>query len=269
MEEQSKLFYKRKLCFGCFEEVTKEHNAKSCANQRICEVCNGKHPTTPHGYVRKKKQNDNQKNDSADTPNLVDVKYATVNNDANVISKCVVPVNLPFSHSEKTVKTQALLDSCSHETFMLEKLLQGLRINGQRTSTTIKTVNCEVNNKTTLVEWLKVSSTRNEDGEWIDLPVDQDDIVTPSKVKQWKYLESNIDKISKKDNISVGLLIGANCTKTLDPFNIISSCDNGSYEFLTRLGWCIVGLVNGVNPKRIAVVCQWKWHIQMVSEDTT
>ena len=32
LEERSKLLYKKKLCYGCFEEVTKEHNAKSCAN---------------------------------------------------------------------------------------------------------------------------------------------------------------------------------------------------------------------------------------------
>ena len=68
MEERSK------LCYGCFEEVTKEHNAKSCANQRRCKVCNGKHPAALHGYVRKKKQKDNRKNDSADTPNGVDMR---------------------------------------------------------------------------------------------------------------------------------------------------------------------------------------------------
>ena len=45
LEERSKLLYKRKLYYGCFEEVTKKHNAKSCANPRICKVCNGKHPT--------------------------------------------------------------------------------------------------------------------------------------------------------------------------------------------------------------------------------
>ena len=30
-----------------------------------------------------------------------------------------------------------------------------------------------------------------------------------------------MDKISKRDDISVGLLIGANCTKTLEPLKII------------------------------------------------
>ena len=42
------------------------------------------------------------------------------------------------------------------------------------------------------------------------LPVDQEDIATPSKLKQWKYFEGIMDKISKRDDISVGLLIGAN-----------------------------------------------------------
>ena len=75
---------------------------------------------------------------------------------------------------------------------MLEKLLRDLWVNGRKTSITIKTVNGEVNNKTTLVEGLKVSSSRDEDGEWIELPktftkrylpVDQDDMATPSKLE--------------------------------------------------------------------------------------
>ena len=104
----------------------------------------------------------------------------------------VVLVNLRYNHSGKNVKAYALLDSCSQGTFMLEKLLRDLGMNGQKTSITIKAVNGEVNNKTTLVEGLKVSSSRNEDSEWIEfpkaftkryLPVDQDEIATPSKLK--------------------------------------------------------------------------------------
>ena len=44
-------------------------------------------------------------------------------------------------------------------------------------------------------------------------------------------------------------MIGANCTKALEPLNIIPSCDNGPYAFQTRLGWRIVGTVNGDNQK--------------------
>ena len=63
------------------------------------------------------------------------------------------------------MKTHALFESCSQATFMLEKLLRDLGVNGQKTFITIKTVNDEVNNKTTLVEGLKVSSSGDEDGE--------------------------------------------------------------------------------------------------------
>ena len=63
------------------------------------------------------------------------------------------------------MKTHALFESCSQVTFMLEKLLRDLGVNGQKTFITIKTVNDEVNNKTTLIEGLKVSSSGDEDGE--------------------------------------------------------------------------------------------------------
>ena len=56
-----------------------------------------------------------------------------------------------------------------------------------------------------------------------------------------------MDKISKRDDISVGLLIGANCTKALEPLNIIPSFVSGPYAFQTGLGWCIIVPVNGGN----------------------
>ena len=56
-----------------------------------------------------------------------------------------------------------------------------------------------------------------------------------------------MDKISKRDYISMGLLIGTNCIKALDPLTLIPNCDNGPYAFQTRLGWCFVGPVNGDN----------------------
>ena len=34
-----------------------------------------------------------------------------------------------------------------------------------------------------------------------------------------------MDKISERDDISVGLLIGVNCAKALEALNIITSCD--------------------------------------------
>ena len=135
------------------------------------------------------------------------MKCVSVSIGGNMISMCVVLVNLTYSRSGKIVKKHALLDSCSQGTFMLEKLLRDLGNNGQKTSFTIKTVNGEVNCKTALVEGLRVSSSRDEDSEWIEfrkiftkryLSVDQDDIETLSKLKQYKYLKDILDKISKR-----------------------------------------------------------------------
>ena len=44
MEDRSKTLYKKKLCYGCLGNVSKEHNAKSCTNRRMCKVCSGRHP---------------------------------------------------------------------------------------------------------------------------------------------------------------------------------------------------------------------------------
>ena len=72
-----------------------------------------------------------------------------------------------------------------------------------------------------------------------------------------------MDKINKRNDISVGLLIGANCAKALEPVNIILSCDNGPYAFQTRLGWYTVGAVNGNNGKGMS--CS---HISVKMADT-
>ena len=47
-----------------------------------------------------------------------------------------------------------------------------------------------------------------------------------------------MDRISKKDNVSVGLLIGFNCTKDLEPISIIPSCENGLH--IAKKAWLVL-----------------------------
>ena len=88
--------------------------------------------------LEKTKQNDNQKNDSADMLNGVDVKCARVNIGENAINMCVVQVNLRYSSSGKTENTYALLEAFSQGTLILEKLMRDLGVDRQKTSFTIK-----------------------------------------------------------------------------------------------------------------------------------
>ena len=81
----------------------------------------------------------------------------------------------------------------------------------------------------------------------------------PEKVSKWKYLDSIKSEITQTDDIEIGMLIGANCMKALEPLKIIPSKDGGPYAYQTKLGWCIVrpiqnnGHQNSLKCSRVAV----------------
>ena len=102
-----------------------------------------------------------------------------------------------------------------------------------------------------LIKDLEISNASDSD-IWIDIPkvytkeeiaVDNEDIATPAKLKQWNYLQRIIGKITQDSSIKVEMLIGANCIKALEPLEVIPSQEDGPYAFRTLLGWCIVGPV--------------------------
>ena len=221
-----------------------------------------KHPTTLHGYIRKKVDNTQHQCNSEASEERKDGEVAacvSLNTGMEVIIMCVVPVKLRHGDSGKTLKTYALLDSCSQGTFILERLPKRFGIKGRRTSITIKTLNGEVTNKSSVISGMKVASSRGSSEDWLELPdtytkkylpVGKEDVATPSKLKNWGHLERILDEINEDDNIFVGLLIGANYAKALDPIDVILSKSNGPYAIKTRLVWYIAGRVNGTQSRQ-------------------
>ena len=61
--------------------------------------------------------------------------------------------------------------------------------------------------------------------------------------------------LGENDNISVDLLIGADCVETLQPLEVIPSQQDEPYAYRTILGWCVVGPI--VDEKPDAVSCSW------------
>ena len=43
-EDRSKFLRENKLCYGCFEEISTQHTARSCKNRGTCKICKEKHP---------------------------------------------------------------------------------------------------------------------------------------------------------------------------------------------------------------------------------
>ena len=66
VNERSKTLFKNKLCYGCYKPISTSHNARTCENRRICQVCGGKHPTGLHGYEPKRKLHRSTKADDND-----------------------------------------------------------------------------------------------------------------------------------------------------------------------------------------------------------
>ena len=148
---------------------------------------------------------------------------------------CIVPVQIASTSTSKKVHTYALLDSFSQSTFILNQLANELGISGRKTSLLIKTLNGKFTSNSTAIEALKVASISKDNSEWLplprtftrpDLPVENDDITKPSHIRKWKYLENITD-------ISVGIFIGANCTKALKPIEILQRRNGGPYAFKT------------------------------------
>ena len=82
----------------------------------------------------------------------------------------------------------------------------------------------------------------------------KEEIATPSKIKKWKHLSSITNEIEQRNDVQVGLLIGANCMKVLEPRKIIHW--GGPYAYKTRLGWCVVGPINCIRKLEAAIVKQ-------------
>ena len=69
---------------------------------------------------------------------------------------------------------------------------------------------------------------------WIKLPriytrkhlhVDKKEVATSNKIEEWDYLKTISSEITQND-VEVGVLIGANCMKALEPMKVIAS-NNG------------------------------------------
>ena len=152
---------------------------------------------------------------------------------------------------EKEFRTHAMLDFCSQGTFISTDLARKLESEGVQTTIKIKTLNGEESQETEAVSGLKVSKSSGQ-SMWVDLPViytkddlpvGDEDVATPEKIKRWKYLERIAGGITQGQCTSIGLLIGGNCSKALEPLEVIPCEQGGPYAFKTLLGWCIVGMI--------------------------
>ena len=63
-----------------------------------------------------------------------------------------------------------------------------------------------------------------------ELQVDAEDIANQDKIASWKYLDETLQEISRSSYVEIGLLIGANCSKPLEPNKIIAEMETLGFQ---------------------------------------
>ena len=208
----------------------------------------------------------------------MDLKSAPASITSNVISMCVVPVQVSYAGTKKQISIYAMLDNCSQGCFIEDSIRKFFGVDGRKTEITIKTLNGEQEVKSTIMSGLKVRGDRNEDNKrWLDLPatytkgelpVDVEEVTTREKIEIWDHLEKIGNKVPKLLDIEIGLLTGANCAKAMESQEVIASKDGGPFAYKPPLNWYVVGpllkdgkkssipcnriVVQDVTPRKIA-----------------
>ncbi|XP_034074694.1 uncharacterized protein LOC117547890 [Gymnodraco acuticeps] len=157
----------------------------------------------------------------------------------------IVPVKVKTKQGNTIITTYAFLDPGSTATFCTESILQQLQVTGRNTKILLRTMNKEESVKTSVACDLEICGL--ESNQYVALPpvysqkkipVRKANIPSQEDVGQWEYLkEVNIPQIDAE----VGLLIGCNVPKALEPCKVINSQGNGPYAVKTILGWTING----------------------------
>ena len=198
--DRKKFLMKQKLCFGCYEPISKDHNGRNCPRRRICCVCNENHPTGLHGHKPKNKESvagGSQSSEEKSTDSRRKIACASTTIQEDVISMCVVPVKVKHKDSNFVHSTFAMLDNCSQGCFVKASLMKTLRIGDHKTSITVKTLTGEENHTTFALEGLRVCIQLGLNQEWItlpktytkeDLPVDTWEVATAQKLKNWEHV---------------------------------------------------------------------------------
>ena len=63
VDERSKVFFKKKLCYGCCKPISNGHNSKRFKKRRKCKRCEGTHPTVLHSFKIESKERSKQGQD--------------------------------------------------------------------------------------------------------------------------------------------------------------------------------------------------------------
>ena len=157
----------------------------------------------------------------------------------------ILPVKVKVKDSNRTVVTYAFLDGGCNTSFITESLLTELGAKGDPTTLSLTMMEREKSELSSSIVSLEVSNLNGENTIDVpsvfsvkNLPVSKVDIPRQSDVDRWPHLQGiAIPEIASE----VGLLLGNDVSKALQPTEVKSNDQNGPYAVRTALGWTVNG----------------------------
>ena len=192
-----------------------------------------------------------------------------------VVTMCILPVVLMCGEGKKRreIVVYALLDRVSSGTFIDTEVANKLLLCGENTRISVTTLIASEKGDCKRIKGLKVKRFFPGKSNYpvIDLPtytytspqlpIHRNEIPSKSNLKKWPYLKRIMHEVPERDpSIPIGLLIGGDCKKALEPLEVIPSQGNGPFATRSVLGWCFTGSVEydsecemNINCNRIAI----------------
>lgn len=242
------------LCFGC---LTQGHMSKDCRKRMQCRECSAKHPSILH--IKEENSACTESDEKGNKERTREVSSAFVGTgrenrndtgagiDETILS--IVPVKVKSKRSDKIIEVYAFLDQGSTATFCTDEVMRQLNLRGRRSELLLTTMGAERKVSTHVLSDLEVCGL--DEQNYIDLPqvftqpsipVKKENIPLQQDADRWSYLdEVCIPRLDRE----IGLLIGMNAYKAMEPQQIIKSRDEGPYAVRTPLGWVINGPLRG------------------------
>ena len=249
--ERSNFAFKHGLCYNC---LIPYHMARDCRKPPLCKHCNKKHSSLLHDQRDTTLKSETMSN-TTPIEKIPHMNNAYISNHDTTQNKelCmdssvglpIIPVKAKAKDSDVMTITYAFLDPGSNGTFCSDDLKDSLHLQGKDVSYSLTTLHEE--NVTTDSKLVSLQVYDMDENMCIDLPcvfsrpaltVSRKDIPQQEDVDRWPHLDGiKVPHI----NADVGLLIGNDYVKALEPSEIRASQNDGPYAVRTALGWAING----------------------------
>ena len=249
----------KRMCFACYGF---NHVSKGCLRKRICKKCSKRHPTALHmdnfqyndgrnkTFIRDTNTNISS-NTEVDGTITTNACYATNANDTTVL-QAIIPVKVHQNGNATTIDTYAFYDNGSNGCFLTDDLKQQLQAEGKHTTLQLRTMHGKSTVNAVAVQGLIVTDTNGKNPIELPrsftreyIPVNHTQIPKPEVLSQWPHLQEITKEMPPyMPGVSIGLLIGCNCPKAIQPLKVVPATGDGPFAVLYQHGWTINGPVH-------------------------